>query len=142
MTAAGTITGPQTLAVVARYRAVPTANWPVAALSSTVTGAILRRTDGLMNSYVTSVLNLNVNPSSDWHVFLATFNGTDSTIRIDDTEALGNTGPSFNSTVLNTGHGDTGFAKIDVADILVWNRALTLTERNKIVTDLKAAYGI
>lgn len=144
LAAPGDIPGPVTFAVLARYRAATAPNWPVLTLRTNLNGMFSLNTSGTMTAYAGNALNAPGSPGAGWHVFLATFNGADSVARMDGGEATGNTGPMLdsNSIMLGTGAASGVFVQLDVAEVLVWNRALSASERAKVATDLRSAYAL
>lgn len=144
MNAGATATATQTFAVVGKYRGQPASgNWPIAALGNGGGGAYSRNSAGVMASYGNAALTGGGNPGTAWHVFLATFDGAASVVRVDSTEVIGNAGTTPGGN-LNLGINTSQVPEslVDIAEVLVWNRNLTLTERQKVVSDLKSVYGI
>lgn len=140
----GDASGGKTFAVVGRFRGTPTGGYyPIASLGTFGGGALSRTQNGTMSSYGTASLNGNANPGADWQVFIASFTGTDSVIRVGTSEVVGNAGTTTAvQTNLGLDTSDKPVSLIDVAELLIWDRSLTLAERGKVVADLRAAYGI
>lgn len=140
----GDASGGKCFAVVGRYREQhETGNAPIGALSAAGNGSLSRIANGKLSAYGNANMATQLNPGSDWHVFIATFDGANSVVQMDDAYETGNAGTTAATrTALGQGTTSTTWAPIDVAEMLVWNRGLTLDERTKVVADLKANYGI
>lgn len=143
-TLSGDNSGGKCIAVVGRYRELHASGFaPIGALGGGGSGALSRTAAGKMQAYGSANMTTSLDPGSDWHVFIATFDGVNSVVQMDTVSVTGNAGapPAFRT---NLGAGTTGttWAPVDVAEMLIWNRGLTPSERNRVVADLKANYGI
>lgn len=148
LTAAGNgITGPKTFAVVARFREdrSPAGNWPVLSLRTPgPNGALSLSTNGQIAGYSTKTTGSTFVPGTGWHVFLMVFNGDSSVVRMDAAETTATTGDLPTSVVVgvgpNTGSGPN--VPLDVAEIMVWDQALKLSDRNAAVAALAKEYNL
>lgn len=137
--------GGKSYAVVGRFRTLPTGSalFPLIQLGGFGDGALSANSGGTMTGYGTAGLTTNFGPGTGWHVFYASYVGTESVVQIDGNTATGNMGTTkATGTVLGRDLSNAPICPIDVSEVLVWNRALTAAERNKVVADLRANYGI
>lgn len=136
--------GGKTFAVVGRFRANPTAGYsPIAALGEVGGGTLSIDGNGQVLSYGTSTIGTSITPGTGWHVFIATFAAADSLVQVDSQTVTGNAGtPASQMTSLGLNTNDQPTSLIDVAEMLIWNRPLSVVERSKVVAELRANYGI
>lgn len=132
-------------AVVARMRSLPTTgNHTIAQLGTWGGAGLSVNSGGNLISWGTAGLNTTLKPGSGWHVFYASFVGPTSVIQMGTQSVTGNAGtpPVGITTALGEDTGGNLISPVDIAEVLIWNRELTATERNKVVADLSANYGI
>jgi hypothetical protein len=150
-----TLTGPAfqasgycAFSVVRFRRAANAGYWPAIDMNSGNTVFQLG-TDGRMVGFAPGLTpSTPVIPGTAWHVFMLQANGSAagaSFLRMDDTEIAWAHAPQAVGVprIAVTGaSGTTIMAAMDVAEQVVYSRALTADERNSTVAALRAAYSI
>ncbi|TVU61561.1 LamG domain-containing protein [Paenarthrobacter nitroguajacolicus] len=83
-------------------------------------------------------------PAADqaWHVFIGVFNGASSVLSVDGTEVSGNTGTARRD-ILTLGYHRAGqWTNMAVAEVALYDKALSAGERTSTVNALRAQYGL
>ncbi|MDO5618016.1 LamG-like jellyroll fold domain-containing protein [Kocuria sp.] len=83
--------------------------------------------------------------SVGWHVLVATFGDTTTTLRLDGTETTKTTGTNPRTTLSLAGVGTNGgdYPMTGAyTEIAAWDRALSATERAQVETDLRAGWNL
>lgn len=136
--------GAYTVYGVGRIRAYPTvANWAIVSAGTGVQGSVFVTTTRAVSGYRGSVLPSTIDPSNQWHVFMLVCNGTSSVLCVDGVEQSGTLGVSApgNLTLgLDSDGGTT--SRVDIFEAGLFGRALTAAERTRVVSELRAEYGI
>jgi hypothetical protein len=83
-------------------------------------------------------------PTADtaWHVFIGVFNGASSVLAVDGTETTGNTGTARRDILTLAYHRAGQWTNMAVAEVALYDKALTAGERTSTVTALRAQYGL
>ena len=90
------------------------------------------------------VIQDTINHQGAFHVFVGIFNGASSSLLVDGTlTASGDIGSaSLNSIRMQCDRTGSELSEIDMAEILVYDTALSTTDRQNVENYLKAKYGL
>lgn len=143
-TAGPVLTQPITVLAVGRFRQMPTVTQPLFNLHTNAGGRQLAATStgyvmGQFSTSVTSTIPVDTN----WHVFTLVANGASSVLGKDETEEISNLGTASSASItLGRDGAGTAYGKIDIAELIIWPAALTLSQRQAERASLKLAHGI
>ena len=137
----GDLAQPNTIIVVAKWNSVDDK-----VLIDGVSGKrnLLTKTSGLYNIHAgTGNTGTTVN-STDILLYYAEFNSTSSFLRRSKTQLFsGNSGTNAMGGIhLGSNYTPTAYGNPDIAEILIYNKALTTTERDDIEQYLTAKWGL
>lgn len=135
---------PETVFVVAKWRAVYSAASYVAGGSTSTAGLIGRRADNQVNLHAGSHACTVTTDTEVYTIYSAVFSGASSELRANGgTAATGNPGTTT-AVGLSIGSRDGGSeaANVDVAAFLSYARVLTGTERARVESYLATKYAI
>lgn len=82
---------------------------------------------------------LGVTPDALIHTFMAVSNGSNSVIRVDRQETVGNAGTN-GRTMMRIGYG-AGYERVNIYEVIVLPYAAGAAERERIYDELYDAYG-
>lgn len=134
---------PFSAAIVYKLRSTGATKAILSLSNGTPSSPILRRESTGAVTFSAGVAR-TVTPATDlgtgWHIAYVSVNGASSIIGIDGTTITAD--PGANSIGgLRIGQGPTDYSDIDIAEILLWNRALTAGELESVRTDMKASHS-
>lgn len=135
---------PVTAMVVGRFRVLPTTLTPILNLHTNPSGRHLGvNSTGFLTGQFPTTATSTIAVNTSWHVYTIVANGATSVIGLDELEYTGDlgTGSTASITLGRDGTG-TGYGKIDIAELIMWPSALSLSQRQAERANLKAAYGI
>ena len=108
-------------------------------------GVTSHNSSGQFAVFAGSILSSTVSTDTAWHAFVSVFNGGSSVARVDATEAAGSAG-TRNATIFTIGAanlsgGVSQFWSGDVVEVLAWDKALSLAERDAAVEYFTLRYA-
>lgn len=135
---------PITVLAVGRFRVTPVVTQPLFNMHTNAGGRQLAATStGFLMGQFSTTITSTIPIDTDWHVFTLVANGASSVMGKGETEEIGNLGTASSASItLGRDGAGTGFGKIDIAELIVWPSALTLSQRQAERASLKAAHGI
>ena len=141
-----TIAQPNTVMVVGRYAGASVNSQIIwgGTTGSTVSQTIGTASDGRNQIFAGTGRPSTVVDNAGWHLHHAFFNGTTSEYSIDGATVV--TGAAGANTLegirVGANSAISTFYKLEIAEVLVWNRALTAQEKSDVSAALIAYYGI
>jgi len=139
-----TVAQPYTFAVVYKLRSTGTSKVILSLINGTPASPTLRR-EANGNIVFDAGSAQPVVPGAalgtTWHLAYISVNGASTIIGIDGTTATPGTPGTGSVTGLRIGQGASDYSDIDVAEVVMWDRALTSGELASVRTDMKAQYA-
>lgn len=140
-TAVSTTAQPFTVAYVYRMRTTGASKAIGSLNTGTPASPIMRReaNGDLFASAGTGLTLAGAAADTGWHLAYASVNGGTSIIGVDGTTTTGAMGANSISG-LRIGQGATDYSDIDVAEVILFNRALSAAELTQLRTDVKTGH--
>lgn len=142
MSASFTLAQPVTVVVAANYRSARNTNDTLIDGFTVNTMRLFRITTGIKMYAGAFGPEVTLDPQA-WHIYSAVFNGTNSSLEADSsTTFTGNAGTASPGGIWLASAADVEPGPVDIAELVLYNRALSSTEKSNVISYLQSKYGL